>query len=409
MSDKRCPVEDWATDYDIFDPEYVKDPVPIWRDLRERCPIAHSDRWGGSWMPTRYADLQEMVRMVPALSSKSPTVVPAPPNLRMKLAQERAKYGTENPPITADPPEQKPYKQLLLPFFSPKAMEKYRPITETLCHSLLDGLAGRDQCDAAADYAQQIPPRIIAHILGIDPGRADEFVEWTRGALEFGQTDPESRAKYREIVRGFFADLVAERRRNPGDDAVSVLVRSEVEGVPLSDYTVIGICNLILFAGIDTTWSSIGAALWHLAGHAGDRQRLYAEPDLFPTAVEELLRFYSPVTMARKVTEPVTMGDVTFSPGERVLLNFPAANHDPEVFDRPDEVVLDRQRNRHIAFGIGIHRCAGSNLARMEMEVALRTWFERIADFELSDPDAVTWAGGQVRGPRTIPVRIRAA
>ena len=130
------------------------------------------------------------------------------------------------------------------------------------------------------------------------------------------------------------------------------------------------------------------------------------DPDLFPTAIEELLRFYSPVTMARVATEEIQAGDVTFKPGDKVLLNFPAANRDPDVFEGADKVVLDRQKNRHIAFGIGSHRCAGSNLARMEMEAALRIWFERIPAFELTDPDAVTWAGGQVRGPRHLPFRF---
>ncbi|MDP6342004.1 MAG: cytochrome P450 [Alphaproteobacteria bacterium] len=408
MSDEKCPVEDWASDYDIFDPQYVDDPFSVWNDLRERCPIAHTERWGGSWLPTRYEDLQAMVRMVPALSNSSPVVVPPSPELRDELRAERAAYGSENPPITADPPEQKPFKQLLLPFFSPKAVEGYRPITEALCHSLIDGFIEQGTADAAADYAQQIPPRVIAHMMGIDVGRADEFVDWTRGALEFGQTQPELRLRYRRIIRDFFTELVAERRRNPGEDMISTLIASEVMGEALSDYTVIGICNLVLVAGIDTTWSSIGAGLWHLAGHGEHRRRLYNEPDLWPTAIEELLRFYAPVTMARKVTEPVSIGDVTFRPGDKVLMNFPGANHDPAVFERADEVVLDRARNRHIAFGIGIHRCAGSNLARMEMEVALRTWFERLADFELADPEAVTWAGGQVRGPRQVPVTFTA-
>ncbi|MCY4501499.1 MAG: cytochrome P450, partial [Alphaproteobacteria bacterium] len=114
-------------------------------------------------------------------------------------------------------------------------------------------------------------------------------------------------------------------------------------------------------------------------------------------------------TMGRKVMEPVEFGGVEMKPGDKVLLNFPGANRDPAAFEKPDEAQLDRKRNRHMAFGLGIHRCAGSNLARMEMQVALRTWFERIGDFELADPDAVTWAGGQVRGPRTVPVRFDAA
>ena len=406
MSTESCPVSDWATDYDIFDPEYVSDPAPVWKDLRGRCPVAHTARHGGSWLPTRYEDLQAMVKMVPALSSRSVTVVPPPPELRDQLVSEAKQYGSESPPITSDPPEHKAFRRLILPFFSPHAVEAHIPYTRNLCNGLIDGFIAKGEADAASDYAQQITPRVIAHIIGIDPNRADDFVEWVRGLLELGQTQPELRIKYRAIIREFFAEMVAERRKNPKDDAISRLIAAEIDGEKLSDYTVVGICVLLLVAGIDTTWSSISSSLWHFAGNPEDRARMYREPELLPSAVEELLRFYSPVTMARKVTEPVRMGGAEMQPGDRVLLNFPAANRDPETFEQPDEVMLDRQRNRHIAFGVGIHRCAGSNLARMEMQVALRVWFDRLRDFELSDPSAVVWAGGQVRGPRVVPVRF---
>ena len=406
---ESCPVHDWASDYDIFDPGYVRDPAPVWDELRARCPIAHTERWGGSWMPTRYEDLQALVKMVPTLSSRSAVVVPPSPELREVLVAEAKKYGSENPPITADPPEHQPFRRLILPFFSPRAVEGYTPYTQDLCNSLIDGFAGRGRADAAADYAQQITPRVIAHVLGIDPARAGDFVEWVRGILELGQTQPEMRIKYRGIIRDFFQEMVTERRKHPRGDAISTLIEAEVEGEKLDDYKVVGVCFLLLVAGIDTTWSSISASLLHFATHPEDQARLRAEPELLQTAVEEMLRFYSPVTMGRKVMEPVDFGGVEMKPGDKVLLNFPGANRDPAAFDKPDEVILDRKRNRHMAFGLGIHRCAGSNLARMEMQVALRTWFERIGPFELEDADAVTWAGGQVRGPRTVPVRFAAA
>ena len=409
MSTDSCPVSDWATDYDIFDPEYVRDPTPVWKDLRGRCPVAHTERHGGSWLPTRYEDLQAMVKMVPALSSRSVTVVPPPPEMREQLVTEAKRYGSESPPITSDPPEHKAFRRLILPFFSPHAVEAHIPHTRALCNSLIDGFIADGEADAASDYAQQITPRVIAHVIGIDPDRADDFVEWVRGLLELGQTQPELRIKYRAIIREFFAEMVAERRANPKDDAISKLIAAEIDGEKLSDYTVVGICVLLLVAGIDTTWSSISSSLWHFAGNPEDRARMYREPELLPTAVEELLRFYSPVTMARKVTEPVRVNGAEMQPGDKVLLNFPGANRDPEAFDKPEEVMLDRKRNRHIAFGAGIHRCAGSNLARMEMQVALQVWFDRLRDFELSDSDAVVWAGGQVRGPRVVPVRFIAA
>jgi len=402
----RRPVEDWASDFDVMDPDYIRDPSPIWRDIRGRCPIAHTTRWGGAWMPTRYEDVRDMARAVPTLSSRSPGIIPPAPELREALVAEVKEFGSELPPISSDPPEHKPFKQLILPLFSPKAIEGYRPFTTRLAHELIDRFGATGVADAAVDYAQQLPPRVVAHIIGIDPARADEFTEWTRGVIEQGQTDPDARMIYRRKIREFFLEMIEERRAHSKDDAISALINAKIGGEKLSDYTIVGICFLLLVAGIDTTWSSIGSALYHFGGHEQDRRRMYAEPSLFPTAVEELLRFYSPVMMARRVLDPITFDQVQMRPGDKVILNFPAANRDPEVFDRPDEVVLDRERNRHIAFGVGIHRCAGSNLARMEMDVALRVWFDRIAEFELVSDEAVRWTGGQVRGPRSIPMRI---
>ena len=398
---ERCPVSDLAPDSDIFDPDYVRDPVPAWTELREACPIAHTGRYGGSWLPTRYEDLQAMARMVPVLSSKSPIVIDMP----RELIQEGGTGYNAAAPISADPPEQGWTRRALLPHFTPRAIAPQTEYTEKLCNALIDGFIDNGGCDAAVDYAQQIPPRVIAQKLGVDEDMVDDFIEWVRGVLELGLQQPELRAKYRDIIRAYFAEQVADRRINPGDDLITALCQTEVDGELLPDEVVIGMCNLQLVAGIDTTWSSIGSALWHFAGHEDDRRRMAdADDDLWDTAVEELLRFYSPVTMARNAAEDVEYGGVTFRKGDKILMNFPGANHDPDVFENAGEVVLDRQRNRHIAFGAGIHRCAGSNLARMEMQVALRTWLERIPEFTLSDPGAVTWAGGQVRGPRILPV-----
>ncbi len=406
MSAQRPPVEDWTTDYDIMDESYVNDPLPVWNELRDKCPIAHTDRWGGSYLPAKYADVQALAKMVPELSSKDPIVI-TPPEVAASRPAES--YGGNAPPISADPPIQQWTRRALLPHFTVKAVEAHRPYTVELCHRLIDGFIESGEADAAVQYAQQIPPRLIALKLGIDESRVDDFVYWVRATLEFGLSEPELRIQYREVIRNFFAEQVADRQENPKDDLISQLLASkDPDGNPFDPQLVIGMCNLQLVAGIDTTWSSIGSALWHLASNPGDRQRLIEDPDVWPTAIEEFLRFYSPVTMAREVIAPVSYNGVNFEPGDKVVMNFPGANHDPEIFDRPGEFIIDRELNRHVAFGAGIHRCAGSNLARMEMEVALRTWMERIPDFELSAPDEVTWAGGQVRGPRLLPVSFPA-
>jgi cytochrome P450 len=399
----RRPVEDWASDYDIFDPAYCADPGPIWADLRRRCPIAHTERWGGSWLPTRYDDVAEMARLVPALSNQLPIVVPPVPFTDPETG-EVFRTRPHIPPISSDPPFHGPARRLILPAFAPPAVARHEPYTRELAHRLIDGFAGAGRCDGAVDYAQQIPPRVIAHLMGIDENRADEFIGWVRGLLEFGATNPEVRLATAQRVFAFWTEEVRKRRAQPSDDFISEILAGDLDGEPVDDDHAVATCNLLLIAGIDTTWSSIGSALCHLATHPADRRRLVKEPDLLPTAVEELLRVYSPVTMGRLATEAVTIDGVTIPAGDRVLMNFPAANRDPAHFPDPDTVMIDRVHNRHVAFGIGIHRCAGSNLARMEMQVALSVFLERIPEFHLDGTAAVTWCGGQVRGPRTLPL-----
>ncbi len=228
-----------------------------------------------------------------------------------------------------------------------------------------------------------------------------------RGILEFGLTDGDVRIKARTALIGFFKEQVDDRRANPREnDLITEMVQAEVDGEPVPEDIILGVCNLMLVAGIDTTWSAIGSSLWHLAQHPEQRQQLRDDPDIWPLAIEELLRAYSPVTMARVATQDIEFKGCPIKQGDKIIMAFPAGNRDPEVFENPDEVILDRERNRHIAFGSGIHRCAGSNLARLELRIALQTFLERIPDFELVDPGAVTWAGGQVRGPRICEVTL---
>jgi cytochrome P450 len=400
------PTPNWADDYDIFDPRYVADPFPIWDELRQECPVPRTERWGGSVMPTRYEDVSAVAHDTVHFSSREVLVTP-PPEFPEGEEQEMVLQlggDVSAPPITSDPPEHQWARRLILPMFAPKAVAKYEPITRDLCRSLVEEMLPAGKGDAAVGYSQQIPVRIIARMLGIPDTMSATFTTWVRGALEIGATDPVVRQQaFTDIITYLFEEL-GKRKENPGDDIISELLAAEVEGEPVPDYHILGTGMLILIAGIDTTWSAIGSALWHLATHPEDRRRLVAEPEIMPLAVEELLRAYSPVTMARVVKEDVDVNGCPMKEGDRVLLSFPAANRDPEVFERPDEVILDRARNRHIAFGAGIHRCAGSNLARMELRVAIEEWLRAVPEFSIEEGATVTWAGGQVRGPRSLPV-----
>jgi cytochrome P450 len=390
---------EWATAYDIFDPAYVADPFPIWDDLRSGCPIAHSDEHGGSWLPTRYEDVAAIAHDVEHFSSRNVSVV-APVESDDDLLPDGL------PPISADPPEHTWSRRLLLPWFSHKRVAEYEVGTRDLCRRLASEIATRGRGDAAADYAQQIPVRVIAAVLGVPDDMSDTFTGWVRDVLEYAH-DEERRTRGRNGLAAYFIDEMNARRNGDGDDLISVLLHTEIDGAPVPDGYVLGTVVLTLIAGVDTTWSGIGACLWHLATHDDDRKRLVAEPDLIPIAIEELLRAYSPVTMGRIVAEDVEVGGCPMKAGDRVLLSFPAANRDPGVFPDADRVVIDRMQNRHVAFGLGIHRCAGSNLARMELKVAVEEWLAALPDFGLADGAEVTWAGGQVRGPRSIPVVVR--
>jgi cytochrome P450 len=395
------PVNDWTTDFDVLDESYVKDPFPIWDDLRSQCPIASTQRRGRTWMPTTYEDVTAIAHDVATFSSIDTAVIPGE-----EIPEEEVLLPYGFPPISVDPPIHTWTRRLMLPWFSHAKVDSYEPMTRSLCASLVDGFLADGRADAAAHYAQQIPVRVIASILGVPEEMSETFTGWVRDVLEFAD-DPE-RVQRGSFGIGYYVfDQMNERRENPGEDLLSFLVQAEVDGEPIDDTIVVGMAMLTMIAGIDTTWSAIGSSLWHLATHDDDRRRLVAEPDLMATAVEELLRAYSPVTMARVVRVDTEFNGCPMRAGDKILMNYPAANRDPSAFDRADEVVLDRAANRHVAFGSGIHRCAGSNLARMELRVALEEWLARIPEFHLEDRAEVLWAGGQVRGPRELPVVFR--
>jgi len=205
----RRPVDDWTTDYDIFDPGYIKDPFPIWDELRATCPVAHTERWGESWMPTRYEDLFAIAQDIHHFSSGQILVAPIEPP---PGAEADPFYGVRVPPISSDPPEHTWARRLLLPHFSIKAITPYEEETRELCRSLIDRFIEKGTADAAADYAQQIPPRVIASMLGVPADMADTFTGWVRDLLELGLTQPELRGPARRGLLTYLNEQINARR-----------------------------------------------------------------------------------------------------------------------------------------------------------------------------------------------------
>ena len=398
----RAPVSDWASDFDHVDPGYASRAPEIWDELRRRCPVARSDRYGGTWLPVRHEDVCAIARDTDTFSSYGVIVHDGRPETPPPVGFA--------PPITSDPPFHAVARKFLLTAFAPKAIEAKRESARQMCRELLDVLladveAGRrDIVDAAVGYTQHVPVRMIADMLGVPRSDGDQFRVFIHRIME--QPGTEITVDYEDSIDYYLDTLIEARSVEPRDDLISQLTQATIAGQPLEREHVRGTCGLVIIAGVDTTWSAIGASLWHLAQHPDDRRRWVDDPEVRPFAVEEFLRFYAPVTMARLVAKDSTFAGRSMRADEWVLLPFPAANRDPEAFEDADEFVIDRKRNRHLAFGLGIHRCLGSNLARMELTVALEEWMARVPDFELADAASVTWSTGQIRGPRTLPVRI---
>ncbi len=386
---------DWSTSFDHYDPTYAADPFPIWDDLRERDTMARSEAFRGMWVPCRHADIVAIANDTDTFSSRQPIIAQYAPLTDFRL---------EVPPISSDPPYHTEARRLLLPFFGPKRIEALQPKVESLADELIDDFVDRGRCDAASDYARHIPVRIIATMLGVPHEDEQLFLGWVHQLLELAPTDFFAGMAGLQDFFGYFVDQVQQRRREPRDDLISFLLEARIEGRPLTDQEILGMCLLLLLAGIDTTWSAIGASLWHLAQHPEQQQRLRDQPEIWPVAREELLRAYAPVTMAREVVRDTDAFGCPMRAGDPLLLPFPAANRDPAAFPEPDVVDLDRTENRHLAFGVGIHRCLGSNLARMELQTAVERFLARIPAFRLADPEAVRWSVGQVRGPRVLPL-----
>lgn len=391
---------DWATDFDHTRPEYAQNAPKVWEELRGTCPVAHTDRFGGAWLPVNHDDVSTIAHDTEHFSSEFVIVNEFKPD-----GSTRPRGFA--PPITSDPPFHQESRRILLPAFSPKEIAKWEPATRKVCQELLDAIDTMDNpVDAAQSYTQHIPVRVIAEMLGLPQEDGDKFREFIYRILENPGAD--FNLEYEDTLDFYLREKVEERRLEPKDgDLIDFLMNAEMGGEKLSGDHIGGTIALLLIAGIDTTWSSIGASLWHLAQHPEDRRRLAEDPDVLPFAVEEFLRVYAPVTMARIVAKDVEIGDVCMREQDWTLLPFPAANRDPQVFEQADEFVIDREKNRHVAFGLGIHRCLGSNLARLELTVAIDEWMKRFPDFELADPETVRWSTGQVRGPRELPLRIQ--
>jgi cytochrome P450 len=383
--------------YDHWDPAFANDPYPEWKRLRETCPVGRSDAHGGFWVVSRYAEVADVCHRPEVFSSRY-----------LAIPADIGAGDMPLPPINVDPPEHARFRRLLLPAFAPNRVADLEPAVRQIVDDLLDAGRSAEVFDLAEGLAKPLPVKVTERLLGTPPEDAERFARWVHALVAGGVADYEGSAAAVAEMAGYLGALLAERTEHPGDDIISLVAHLEAEEGPPFDVTErLGCVFLLLIAGIDTTWSALGTSLWHLARTPSDWQRLREDPALVPTAVEELLRAFAPTTVARVVKADTEVGGHTLREGEMVLVPFPSANRDAAEFPDPEDVVLDRQQNRHVAFGVGVHRCLGAGLARMEMRVALEGLLARAEALELVDEAAIRWKTGPIRGPEAVPARVR--
>ena len=391
------PVTDWVNDWDWLDDGWGENAINIWNDVREQCPIGSTERYGRAFMPVTMDAVRDIANNTEDFSS-----------VWVNVARPDAPRAAA-PPITSDPPDHHGHRRLILPAFNPKTVAGIEEELREFCRKLIRDLDGMDATDAALHYTQHVPVHGICILTGLPEEDGDLFRDWIFKTFQLAPKDNTVRLQVLTEMSQYIDGLLKDRLQNPKDDLLTTIANAQIDGVDVDWGIKVGYVRLQIIAGIDTTWSAIGSGIWHFAQHNDEVQRLIAVDNddmLWQTANEEVLRYYAPVTMARKVINDVTVQGCPMHVGDQTLVTFPAANHDPAAFEDAHIFKLDRENNRHVAFGLGIHRCAGSNLARLEMLVAFQEWLRAFPNYSLDPSKKTTWANGQVRGPRQIPVLL---
>jgi cytochrome P450 len=373
-----------------FHGDALDDIFSEYQRLLAQCPVGRSERYGGFTFVTKLEDIFEAERQPEVFSVTPSMLLPA--------------MGTDEPmiPIDIDPPALGGYRKMLLPLFTPRAIEKLTPGMRETARQLAQQVVDAGTCDASAIFARALPTIIFSRFCGFPEADWPRFDRWVDDIIYERTEDPERAYAAGEAVKRYFDDLLVARRGSaPVDDAISVLLEGTFEGRPLTHDELISYCYTLFLAGLDTAAWAIRGALWYLGRNLEAQTQLREDPSLIPNAAEEFLRTLSPVqAMARTCLRDTTVRGHEIKAGERVALVFGAGNRDPEAFDDPDTIRFDRETNRHLAFGGGVHRCLGSNLGRRELVVAVEEFLAVVPEFTTPDADQ-SWHGV---GPLTLTV-----
>lgn len=360
----------------LFEPDVADDPHPTYARMLAECPVARG-RLGGSpvALVSRYDDVLWALRTPERFTSAGGG---------LGLGEQPLL------PLEVDPPLHTAYRRILNPRFTPKAVAALEPEVRRLVRGLIDGVAGRGTCDFHQEVATPLPSGIFLALMGLPPDDLPQFLEWRDATIrpDVDPADVEGARRIRDetahAISEYFRDAIAARRAHPDDGLLSEIVHAEIDGRPLSEAELLGISHLLLLGGLDTVTASLDCMITFLARNR-EHRRLVDDPSLVPAAVEELLRWLTPVMVVpRTATARTTLKGVDLQPGDSVTLVLGAANLDEDAFG-PAAVDFDREANRHLAFGAGHHLCLGAFLARLELRVALEEWHARIPDYRLAE------------------------
>jgi cytochrome P450 len=394
-----CPAD--IEHIDHRETHFAIEPFETWARLRDTKPVAYSDVYGGFWIVSGYEQAYEVMRDHETYCSSQGIEYPRNPELPNIVL------------IETDPPEHRDYRNVLNPSFSPKQADVREPELLALVTQLIDGFIERGTADLVDELARPLPRIVLFRLLGIPEGITEHAAGLLHTATRGVRDDPEAAQAAGIAFYKLLTELVAEQHNRPrGDDVLSTLLGGvlgdAVEGRSITDDEIARLLIVVLGGGMNTVKSQIAGTLLHLAEHPELRQRLVDEPELMPTAVEEFLRHVSPIHgLVRTATRDTVLGGMRIAQGDKVYVVLASANRDGVEFTDGEGCVLDRKPNRHIAFGLGNHRCIGSHLARHEFRIALEQVLRRLPDFRLVDGAEITWDVGSVtRGVESLPVEF---
>jgi cytochrome P450 len=383
-------------DFDHHAADFNESKYEKYRDMRGRCPVAHSPAHGGYWVLAKYDDVARVARDDKTFSSAREVVVP-PTNVGKLI------------PLQSDPPELTRYRALLNPFFTPEALKKLEPFIRETVDRAIDTFIERGHADIVAELANPVPSSTTMKLLGMDPSEWRVFAEPIHRAGYSRPGSPENRAATAE-VNAFTQKIVDEidaRAKNPRGDMISLLLASEYEGRKTTRQEVIDLVRMVIFGGMDTVMAATSNIFVQLGRHPQMHARLREDRSILVTAIEEFLRYDAPVQgFARTVTEDVAIGGCPIKAGETVFMLWACANRDEAVFGaNSDDLVIDRTPNRHMTFGVGAHRCLGSTMARIELRITMERVLDRFPDFQVQlDKVVEAETIGIVFGRRKVPV-----